>query len=127
VAVPPAVWRELTAKERMFFESLNFMLVQDHSDKRLVNALQLVVDRGEAEAMVLALERNSKLMIDDLKGRKTAKRIGISILGVLGVLKLAKKHKVVKNVKPLVKKMISKGYYISRELVEEFLRNLGEI
>ena len=121
------MWRELTAKERMFFESLNFMLVQDHSDKRLVNALQLVVDRGEAEAMVLALERNSKLMIDDLKGRKTAKRIGISILGVLGVLKLAKKHKVVKNVKPLVKKMISKGYYISRELVEEFLRNLGEI
>jgi len=46
VVVPPAVWRELTAKERMFFKSLNFIVVQDPSDKRLVNALQLVVDNS---------------------------------------------------------------------------------
>jgi len=40
------VWRELTAKERMFFKSLNFIVVRDPSDKRLVNALQLVVDNS---------------------------------------------------------------------------------
>ena len=127
VVVPPAVWRELTVKEKEFFESLDFVVVKNPSDRRLVNALQLMVDEGEAEAIVLALERKSKLMIDDLRGRKTSKKMRVSVLGVLGVLKLAKRSGVVKKVKPLIEKMISKGYYISRELVEKFLEDLGEV
>ena len=127
VVVSPAVWRELTVKEKEFFESLDFVVVKNPSDRRLVNALQLMVDEGEAEAIVLALERKSKLMIDDLRGRKTSKKMRVSVLGVLGVLKLAKRSGVVKKVKPLIEKMISKGYYISRELVEKFLEDLGEV
>ena len=66
-------------------------------------------------------------MIDDLRGRKTSKKMRVSVLGVLGVLKLAKRSGVVKKVKPLIEKMISKGYYISRELVEKFLEDLDEV
>lgn len=53
---------------------VDFIVVQDPGDKRLVNALQLVVDESEAEAIVLALERNSRLMVDDLRGERRLKR-----------------------------------------------------
>ncbi|MHA1581764.1 MAG: DUF3368 domain-containing protein [Candidatus Baldrarchaeia archaeon] len=48
-------------------------------------------------------------------------------MSVLGALKLAKRSGIVKKVKPLIEKMISKGYYVSRELVEKFLEDLGEV
>ena len=46
----------------------------------------LKIDKGEVEAISLALELNLMLIIDERKGRKIALNQGLKIVGVLGVL-----------------------------------------
>ena len=59
-------------------------------------------------------------------GRNIAKRFNIRTLGVLGILKLAKNKKIkekqdiLKNIETL----ISKGFYLSSEVVISFINNL---
>ena len=87
IIVPPAVMRELSVKEKEYFQSLSFLSVEESCDRRLVLVLKTIVDEGEAEAMTLALEKSDLLIIDDLKGRKVARRLGLEIIGTLGLLK----------------------------------------
>lgn len=52
------------------------------------------LDPGEATSIALASEHGgSLLIIDEIKGRKAAKELGIQITGSLGVLIAAKKQK----------------------------------
>ena len=54
-------------------------------DKNFQQALSLEVDPGEASAIAMAAEyQPSLLIIDDLKGRKLAKRLNLAITGTLG-------------------------------------------
>lgn len=43
--------------------------------------LERLVNRGEAEAIVLAKELNTTLLIDDAKARKYAKLLNIEVIG----------------------------------------------
>lgn len=52
--------------------------------------LKTIVDEGEAEAITLALEKNSLLIIDDLRDRRVARKLGLEIISTLGVLKAMK-------------------------------------
>ena len=57
-----------------------WVLIKSVQDKNLQTALFLEVDLGEATAIALATENQpSLLIIDDLKGRKLAKRLHLAI------------------------------------------------
>ena len=88
ILVPPAVMRELCVKEKEHFQELKLLKVVKPANAHVVNVLKPVVDEGEAEAIALALEKNVLLIIDDLKGRKTARRLGLRVIGTLGLLKV---------------------------------------
>ena len=126
IVVPPSVMRELSVKEREYFQSLGFLSVEEPSDKRLVTVLKTVVDEGEAEAIALALEKNKLLIIDDLKGRKLARRLGLRIIGTLGLLKTMKLKGLLGEVKPVIERLKEEGFYLSSDLVDRLLRDLGE-
>ena len=126
IAVPPSVMRELSVKEKEYFRSLDFLSVEEPHDERLVAVLKTVADEGEAEAIALALEKNSLLVIDDLKGRKLARRLGLRIIGTLGLLKVMKLKGLVREVKPAIDRLKEKGFYISNDIVDRLLRDLGE-
>lgn len=56
------------------------------------SAFLSMLDNGEASAISLAIEcKDSLLIIDEIRGRRVAQKLGLAITGVLGVLILCKK------------------------------------
>jgi len=93
----------------------------------LQKGLSSYLDKGEATAISLAAEHeNSLLIIDEIKGRKAAKEIGISVTGSLGVLIAAKNKGHIQTVKPLIEKIQKTNFRISEELVEYVLDKVNE-
>jgi len=90
ILIPPAVERELRAHHSAI---PNFIEVTAIHDREAAARLLLEINRGEAEAIVLAKEvRANVLLIDERKGRAVALREGIPIIGLVGAL-IAAKHK----------------------------------
>lgn len=86
------------------------------------------LDLGEAAAIALATERRADLLLmDELRGRRVAKRFGISTLGLLGVLRLAKREGLVLAIAPLLDKLETQaGFWVGGELRDRVLREVGE-
>lgn len=126
IYIPPAVWAELKVREEEFFKGMRQLRIKEVGDRLLVEALTLTVDLGEAEAITLALETEALLLIDDLKGRRTARKMGVRVIGSLGVLALAKNRGLIDSVKPYVERLLAEGYYLNKKLIEEFLKAMGE-
>ena len=92
-----------------------------------IDELILILDPGEAEAIVLAEEMGCRfLLIDERKGRAVAKRRGVPVAGIAGVLLTAKKHGFIDEVLPLVKDLEQVGYRMSPALISEIARRAGE-
>ncbi len=85
------------------------------------------LDRGEAEAIVLAQDLNAELLImDERLARRHAQRLGLTLTGVLGVLLKAKQQGLVPLVKPLIEQLRQGGIWLSDALVDEALKLAGE-
>ena len=95
--IPPSVMQELSIKEKEYFQSLSFISVKEPRDRMLVLTLKTVVDEGEAKAIALSMKKNSLLIIDDLKGRKVARRLGLEIIGTLDLLKAMKLKGIIRK------------------------------
>jgi len=95
VLIPPKVAQELrhsrtpAAVSAWLATAPSWLKVQAPSQVDLA----LPVDAGEGEAICLALEVGARaLLIDDRKGRTTAGRLGLAVIGTLGILDAASKR-----------------------------------
>lgn len=94
VIIPQAVAEELrnaSDEENLIAGvlSLDWIEVVSAKNLELISVLRNNhnLDRGEAEAIALALELNAdELLIDERLGRREATRLGLPITGVLGIL-----------------------------------------
>jgi len=84
------------------------------------------VDRGEAEAIALSIEKNIPLLIDDLKGRRVAEKMGVRYIGTLSLLKTAENREIIREIKPYILNFMKSGYYLDEALVKKFLESVGE-
>lgn len=83
------------------------------------------LDPGEASAIALAIETTEPLLIiDELKGRRVARELGIAIIGTIGVIASARKRGLIDDVDEVVRLMSANGFRISKELWES-LRGIG--
>lgn len=95
-------------------------------DSRLAELLKELVDDGEAEAITLALEGVDVLPIDERDGRDLAKRLGLQVMGMLAVIAIAKYRGLIPEVKPIVDRLMERGYWVSRKVLGGFLEEIGE-
>lgn len=125
IIIPKAVFEEITRSRRAYARELctwGKSRVSVVRNRQAVEYLELVLDRGEAEVIVLAEElKADAVLIDDLKARKTAMLRGLTVIGTIGVLLDAKERGLVDDVKPLLDELIRKKIRISRELYNHAL------
>jgi len=124
IIIPDAVYKEISVKSSIILPS--FMKVEKVHDSEILEILKNVLDIGESEAIALALERKSPLIIDEKKGRKIALREGIQIIGLLGImyLNIKKGYMSKKEAKRFLSDAIAHGYRISTKLMEEMFSRL---
>ena len=93
-----------------------------------VHELSAEIDLGEAEAIVLALERRADLLlVDERRGRRIAAKLGLRATGLLGTLAEAKRRGLVARVKPLLDDLrLRAGFWIGEDLYAEVLTALDE-
>ena len=84
---------------------------------------------GPGESAVLGLALTTPRMvaiIDDPAGRKCAHGHGIPVRGTLGIILAAKKTGVIPLARPVMEEFIRAGLYLSRSVLDEALRRMGE-
>lgn len=134
IVIPTAVLDEITNIgntdiSAAIVPTLNWIKSQSVIDRAYVNRLISQLDRGEAEAIVLAIELNAnRLLMDERLGRLVAIKLGLQVTGVLGVLIAAKRQNLIQNVKPLLDGLIEQaGFWIDEQLYAEVLQTVDEI
>jgi predicted nucleic acid-binding protein len=64
--------------------------------------------------------------MDDHAGRRAARKLGVSVTGLLGLVLLAKEKGLVNRVVPVIEELREAGYWISDEVAEVARKLAGE-
>jgi predicted nucleic acid-binding protein len=101
--------------------------LKEPTDKNYQSIIEASVDKGEASAIALAIELdNCLLIIDDLKGRKIAQQLGLSIIGTIGIIVDAKLAGIIPSVKPILVKIKATNFRITEQLELLILKGASE-
>ena len=85
------------------------------------------IDDGEAEVFALAVEHDARLvLLDENKGRKKAKEIGLTVKGTVGILLEAKEEGLIEVIKPFLLRLRANGIYLSESLINNALQDADE-
>jgi predicted nucleic acid-binding protein len=131
--LPAAVWHEVVVQGRgqpgaAAVQGAPWIVRSAIRNAPLVLSLTQDLGAGEAEAIVLAQELPADLLIvDERHAREKARRLGIPVIGVLGVLLEAKARRLLPAVRPVVDDLKNiAGFHSAPQLMAEVLRQAGE-
>ena len=131
VYIPEAVMEELSFKDDGVRESIlnaGFIETKNVTDIKAVQRVEEAnLDRGEKEAIALALETGLDLLIDEKAGRHYAMSLNILIFGLLGVLKINLLNGTITMVELLyiLDEFKKVNYRISSKLERTFIESLS--
>ena len=125
VIIPPAVHHELLRSHSALPPWLREVGIQDSAH---VTRLQESLDLGESEAIVLAEEMHADLLlIDERKGRRVAQSEGVHIIGLLGVVLLAKQRGHIRSAATVIDRLRHEaGIYLAESILRPALESVGE-
>jgi hypothetical protein len=105
----------------------SWLSVRQVGNQQAVEILLADLGRGEAETIVLAKELEAnRVVIDDLDARRYARRIGLELIGTLGLLLLARLEGKIISLGQEIERLEAAGFRAAPELVESLLLEAGE-
>jgi predicted nucleic acid-binding protein len=129
VIIAKAVYLEIKSKKSYGYNEVDkdYFEVKEIIGTNYLNFLLNEMDIGEAETILLAKEIKADLLIiDERIGFDFANMQDIVSIGTLSVLKLAKEKCIIDKIKPLLDEMIKKGRWYSKNIYDQFLKNVNE-
>ena len=132
ILVPPTVLQELRVKSDIAASKIeaatrSWLRCVAPRDRKIVEVVALDLDAGEAEAIALAYERSAdRTVIDDLAGRRYARRLGLPVIGTLGLLLAARLRGEIPSLKHEIERLRQAGFYAGEALIREVLQAAGE-
>jgi predicted nucleic acid-binding protein len=129
VLLPDAVYREWLAGDpgvAGIVQQRSWLEMVSAEEVPLLVELRVLLDPGEAEALALARQRHLPLIVDEKKGRRVARMMGIPVLGLVGVLLLAVQREVLdpESAKQILVNAKDRGFRLSEGLFEAFTMRL---
>lgn len=128
VIIPHAVADELAAASNRELQNIcNLEWIQRRTLglTRVAERLQRErgLDPGEPDAIALAIElKADDLLIDERLGRREALQLGVSVIGVLGILVAAKQRGLIPMVQPVMHALIEEaGFRVSNLLYQRII------
>lgn len=104
------------------------LIIKTPIDTAAVNKLMLQLDEGESESIILAEELNADfLLVDERKATKVANERGLTTIGILGVILLAKQNNHIVSVKLLLDDLrLKTSFRFSDSLYNKIIQLAGE-
>lgn len=102
--------------------------VEEVKDRSIVQLLKVGLDRGESEAIALAQEVGADLvLLDEKDARLGAERIGLKVLGTIGILIWAKKAGQIRSLQEQLDALRDKAKFrLSTGLYHQALKSVSE-
>ena len=131
VWIPRRVEAEFLKKDPIIrqetLENAPWIKTIDLTDPRTA-AVHAELDDGEAHALALATEHNARLvLLDENRGRRKAREIGLTVKGTVGVLQEAKAEGLIDAIKPFLIQLQNNGIYLSDSLINNALQDADEM
>ena len=133
ITIPQAVYHEIVVRgvgQPGATEIQTSSWIERHTvrDAALVQQLKQHLDAGESEAIALAIEMQAdQLLLDERRGRMIAKQHGVKVIGLMGVLLLAKRQGLLETIRPVLYELRTvAGFWIDAELFTQVLESAGE-
>lgn len=132
IYIPDEVYQEIVEKGKRKsgsekIKKARWIELKTVRDRVHVNLLMASLEKGEAEVLCLAKELKADLLLaDEEKVRKSAILAGFPVMGIVGLLLLAKDLRLIKEVRSYLYELQRKKFRISERIVLEVLRKAGE-
>ena len=134
ILVPTAVHSEILKLRPLghdisSYEKAAWIKIRDAGNQTKTEELMQHLDEGESEAIALALEiRCNLILMDERLGTKIARTEGLSTIGLIGVLLLAKQKDIIPALKPILAELKTKaGFWLGASFLEQILNDAGEV
>ena len=128
IMIPVAVYHEIISEPaRSLVSAAEWITVEKITGTIQKSGFSSRLHAGEIEVIILVQEVGADLLImDDNAAKKTAKYLGLTVTGTMGVLLRAKKEGLISEVKPLLEGLIGDGLYVSPTVQNYVLEQAGE-
>ena len=103
----------------------DWFITKEVKNTLAVESLTIELEKGEAEAIILALELNAELvLIDESIARDIAKSRGLEVIGTVGILAEAYENGLIKDLKKSLDDLRNKKVWISEKVYNRVLSGI---
>lgn len=132
ILIPGAVWQEAVEEggdepDAKAIAKASWIKVHGIASSPLLTTLLALLDKGEAEAIVLAVEIGADLiLLDESDARRIASFYGLRKTGLIGVLIKAKQQGRIQSLKAYLEQLRNTGFHLSKQVYNEVLGVVSE-